>query len=71
MDETHKSWEEIVRELRREADPRKRKELEGDLNSALERAGFQKFSRRVPRSSDEQARTNKCADAPTANFSYY
>jgi|KBSSwiStaDraftv2_1062776.scaffolds.fasta_scaffold13197_7 hypothetical protein len=54
MDEVNRSWEEIVTQWRRETDPRRRKELERDLHSALERAGFQKFSRRVQQSSDEQ-----------------
>ena len=53
MDEVNRSWEEIVRELRSEADPRKRKELERDLNSALERAGFLKFSPPLQQSADE------------------
>ena len=54
MAKISRNWEEIARELGRETDPRRRKELERDLNSALEQAGFQKFSRRMPRASDDQ-----------------
>ena len=54
MGEVNKSWEEIVRQLRKEADPRRRKELERELNAALERAGFKKFSAGLHQSSSER-----------------
>jgi hypothetical protein len=43
-----RNWEDIVRELSRETDPRRRRKLERDLGRALERAGFQKLSRQNP-----------------------
>jgi len=55
MDVAKRSWQEIAKELSKEADPQKRQKLERDLGSALERAGFQKFSRRKQKPRDRQS----------------
>jgi hypothetical protein len=55
MDVAKRSWQEIAKELGKEADPQKRQKLERDLGSALERAGFQKFSRRKQQPRDRQS----------------
>jgi len=59
MAKISRNWEEIARELSREKNPHKRKTLERDLNSALEQAGFQRFSRRTPQTSDDQGQDKK------------
>ena len=45
MSDENPNWEDIARELGGERDQRKRKRLEYELGIALERAGFQQFSR--------------------------
>lgn len=55
MNVANRRWEEIAKELSKEADPQKRQKLERDLGSALEQAGFQKFSRRKPQLRDRHS----------------
>lgn len=53
MSDERRSWKDIASELAKEKDPQQRRYLERELVSALERAGFRKFSGR-PASPDIQ-----------------
>jgi hypothetical protein len=55
MNANNRNWEEIANELSKEADPQTRQKLERDLGSALERAGFQNFSRRKQQPRDQHS----------------
>jgi hypothetical protein len=45
MTDAGRNWQEIANKLAKEPDAKKRRKLQHDLRAALERAGFQNFSR--------------------------
>jgi hypothetical protein len=45
MTNAGRNWQEIANKLAKEPDAEKRRKLQRDLRAALERAGFENFSR--------------------------